>query len=216
MKSTIAHQLTSDKQFLQDLKSDTRMGRYPDNPEKQKISLRIEREFREGFLYAATDAASLDINPINPYNDIYEQLGLYGALREHNIIRTNVTSKRLKQFGIPSDALDDYIFIDDFPAEIKEAIVRAMEMAYLRGVIYALSAIDRSLHHWSLSDVFWDQWPQFHETLVKPWAEEVKVWAADPIEPEAGNPYDCPPDLIHMAFKRAANLRAIKLSNSTI
>lgn len=192
------------------------LGTYRNDPEKCKISLNIERQFRKGFLGAATDAAILDVNPGNPYDDIYEQLGLYGALREHNIIRTAVNPKKLEQFGVSSHALDHYIFIDDFPVETKEAIVRAIQMAYLRGVIYALSAIDQSLHHPAMRDVFCDQWAQFQETLIKPWAEEVKVWAADPIEPESDKPYDCPPDLVHMAFKRAANLRGIQLSNSTI
>ena len=67
-----------------------------------------------------------------------------------------------------------------------------------------------------LADVFCNRWDYFQETLIKPWAEEVNVWAADPIKPESGKPYDCPPDLLHMAFERAANLRAIQLINSTV
>ena len=57
MKSIIANQPKSDNDFLCDLKSDSMLGTYYNDPEKRKISLKIERQFRKGFLGAATDAA---------------------------------------------------------------------------------------------------------------------------------------------------------------
>lgn len=209
MPASIINHTTSDDCFIRDLKSCGMMDTYPNDPEKQQISLQVEKRFRNGFLEAATDAASLVVNPSDPYDDIYQQLGLSEALKQRNMIRSGIDNKKLRRLELAAFYEDRRGPLNYYHANVKKAVQHAIQMAYWRGQVHALSSIDQAHHHPKAANVFWGQWDYFHETLIKPWTEEVKTWAEDPIEPADNKPYDCPPDLVTMAFDRAANIRAI-------
>ncbi len=209
MQSNTTHHAQSDNNFLSDLKRNDMMNVYPNDPEKQAISLQIEQQFRRGFLEAASEAVSLVVDPTNAYGDIYEHLGLNEALRMQNIIRRSINNKKLRHLELAAFYKDGHGSLDLDHDNVIKLIQYAKRMAYWRGQVHALSDIDQAMHHPELADVFCNRWDYFHETLIKPWAEEVKRWADNLIEQADNGLYNCPPDLITMAIEKAANIRVI-------
>ena len=210
MTSIKTPNMKSDSYFLHDLKNCGMMDSYHSDPEKQKISLQIERQFRDSFSQAATEAASLAVDPDDPYMDIYDRLGLKAAEKQRNYIRCSFNNKKLYRLEMDAYYHDRRAPLEYYHANVKRAIQRAMRLAYWRGRHHALSFIEQAYGNPDFpADSRYIEWDYFHEKLIIPWAEEVRAWASGPIESGKGMRYRCAPDLVHSAFELAKQQRCL-------
>jgi len=210
MNSPVSNDTRQDERFLRDLINCGVMDIYHDDPEKQKISHQIERQFRDSFSQAATEAAALDVDPYDPYMDIYDRLGLNAAEQQRNYIRCGFHNKKLRRLEQDAYYNDNRAPLDYYRTNLKRAIQRAMRLAYWRGRHHALSFIEQAYGNPDFPDESrYIQWDYFHEKLIIPWADEVMAWAAGPIESGKGERYHCAPDLVCSAFELAKQQRCL-------
>lgn len=202
--------MKSDSNFLHDLKNCGVMDIYHDDPEKQKISHQIEKQFRDSFSQAATEAAKLDVDPYDPYMDIYDRLGLKTTEKQRNYIRCSFYNKKLYRLEMDAYYYNRRTPLEYYRTNLKRAIQRAMRLAYWRGRHHALSFIEQAYGNPDFpAGSRYIEWDYFHEKLIVPWAKEVKVWATGPIESGKGLRYRCAPDLVHFAFELAKQQRCL-------
>jgi hypothetical protein len=210
MSSTQTFTVKSDLYFLHDLKNCGMMEIYHGDPEKQKVSLQIEQQFRNSFSQAASEAASLTVDPDDPYMDIYDRLGLKAAEKQRNYIRCSFYNKKLRRLEMDAYYHDRRAPLEYYRTNLNRAIQRAMRLAYWRGRHHALSFIEQAYGNSDFpAGSRYIQWDYFHEKLIIPWAKDVKAWAAGPIEPAQGMRYRCAPDLVCSAFELAKQQRCL-------
>ncbi len=80
--------------------------------------------------------------------------------------------------------------------QVKESPSDASRLAYWRGRTHGLEYVQQAYYDTDFADRSeYNGWDYFHERLVKPWADEVKAWAEQPVDGR----YILPPDLIYEA-----------------